>query len=190
MHSKALAHYGWRENLNQRIHSWRSSLRTVFSRIAASFRTFITSLTTREGDRLPPWVYSAFSGALDDVLKYLEKQMEEQDDHFRATLLEILRNTVRIYRNKIRNSGTETATITTSNNSTTTSTDSTASSTNITTDDNSSRDEKVNRISSNKLAVANDDESNEIQGKTDSSDSWAEIADNWDRELHDDTLDF
>ena len=210
MHSKALAHYGWRENLNQRMNAWRSSLRSVFSRIAASFRTFITSLTTREGDRLPPWVYSAFSGALDDVLKYLEKQMEEQDDHFRATLLELLRNTVRIYRNKIRNSGTTTSAATnattdsvTSNTTGTTgatspgdnssaaaATAAASQPTGENTNASESESNRLNRVSPSKASLANDDESNEIEGKDDHSDSWAEIADNWDRELHEDTLDF
>ena len=204
MRSRALAMtYGWRENLNQRVTTWRSSLRSVFTRISNSFRSFVTSLTTRQGERLPSWVYSAFSGALDDILKYLEKQMEVQDDHFRATLLEILRNTVRIYRNKIRNSsgsGGSGATLQSGSGSNSTSTDSPGSNATKPSTETPSETAAGNEVSaeseSNTAEKSPGETSTMSKGsehleeyydgkENTAKNSWTELEENWDRDLHD-----
>jgi len=94
--------YGWREDVSDKINEWRDSVRSTFSRLRSSVRKFWSSLTTREGNRLPPWIYTAFGGALDDVMKYLEERLQHENDAFRTALLEVIKNTVRIYRSRIR----------------------------------------------------------------------------------------
>lgn len=39
---------------------------------------------------------------MEDVLNYLESRLEGEDDAFRTAVLEVLKNTVRIYRNRIK----------------------------------------------------------------------------------------
>ena len=99
--SKELA-YGWREDVANKVEEWRDSVRSTFSKLRSSVKKFWTSLVSREGNRLPAWVYTSFGGALDDVMKYLEERLANENDGFRTALLEVVKNTVRIYRNRIR----------------------------------------------------------------------------------------
>ena len=39
---------------------------------------------------------------------YLEKRMANEDDHVRSIILEVLRNSIRVYRNKVRGAAKET----------------------------------------------------------------------------------
>ena len=100
-HTKSLA-YGWREDVSNKLSEWKSSLQVAFEKLRATVRSFVTQLTTREGSALPEWVYTGFSGALEDVLRYIEKRMQLDDNGFRSALLEVLKNVVRIYRNRIQ----------------------------------------------------------------------------------------
>lgn len=100
-HTKSLA-YGWREDVSNKLSEWKSSLQTAFEKLRATVRSFVSQLTTREGSALPEWVYTGFSGALEDVLRYIEKRMQLEDNGFRSALLEVLKNVVRIYRNRIQ----------------------------------------------------------------------------------------
>lgn len=52
--SKEIA-YGWREDVKQKIDEWRGSVRDAFGKIRSSIQKFLTSLTTRKGERLPEW---------------------------------------------------------------------------------------------------------------------------------------
>jgi hypothetical protein len=97
--------YGWREDVTNTLENWRDSVRGTFSKLRSSIRKFWTSLTTREGSRLPAWIYNSFGGALDDVMKMLEERLEHEDDGIRTAILEVVKNTVRIYRNRIREAG-------------------------------------------------------------------------------------
>lgn len=99
--SKDIA-YGWREDVTTRLEEWRDSVRSAFSRLRSSVRKFWTSLTTREGERLPAWIYSSFGGALDDVMKMLEARLQVEDDGVRTAILEVVKNAVKIYRNRIK----------------------------------------------------------------------------------------
>lgn len=94
--------YGWREDTRDKLIEWRENLSKTFSKWRENMSKFFKSLTTRDGDRLPEWVYQGFGGALDEVVKYLEERMAQEDDHFRGVLLEVVRNSVRIYRNKVK----------------------------------------------------------------------------------------
>lgn len=100
-HTKSLA-YGWREDVGTKLSEWKSSLQAAFEKLRATLRSFVQQLTTREGSALPEWVYTGFGGALEDVLKYIEKRMQLEDNGFRSALLEVLKNIVRIYRNRIQ----------------------------------------------------------------------------------------
>jgi len=100
--SKAVT-YGWREDAAEKIAEWRNSLKESFARFRNSLANFFKNLTTRDGNStLPDWVYTAASGALDEVVTYLESRMANEDDHVRSIILEVLRNSVRVYRNKVR----------------------------------------------------------------------------------------
>lgn len=99
-HTKSLA-YGWKEDVGHKLSEWRDGLKAVFEKLRATVRSFVSQLTTREGSALPEWVYTGFSGALEDVLRYIEKRMHLEDNGFRSALLEVLKNVVRIYRNRI-----------------------------------------------------------------------------------------
>ena len=100
-HTKSLA-YGWREDVSAKLSEWKASLQAAFEKLRATIRSFISQLTTREGSALPDWVYTGFTGALEDVLRYIEKRMQLEDGGFRSALLEVLKNVVRIYRNRIQ----------------------------------------------------------------------------------------
>lgn len=65
--SKAIA-YGWREDAGEKLAEWRGSLKTAFTKFRDSLNGFFKSLTTRDGERLPEWVYTAAGGALDEVV--------------------------------------------------------------------------------------------------------------------------
>ena len=105
-HTKSLA-YGWREDVGTKLSEWKSSLQAAFEKLRATVRSFVSQLTTREGSALPEWVYVGFSGALEDVLRYIEKRMNLEDNGFRSALLEVLKNVVRIYRNRIAEAATK-----------------------------------------------------------------------------------
>jgi len=97
--------YGWREDASEKLAEWRNDVKSAFSRFRDSLSNLFKRLTTRDGDRLPDWVYTATGGALDEVVGYLEKRMATEDDNVRAVILEVLRNSVRVYRNKVKSAG-------------------------------------------------------------------------------------
>jgi hypothetical protein len=101
--------YGWREDASDKIAEWRNSLKDALARFRTSMSGFFEKLTTRkDGERLPEWVYTAAGGALDEVVTYLEKRMANEDDHVRSIILEVLRNSIRVYRNKVRGASQQT----------------------------------------------------------------------------------
>lgn len=103
--------YGWKEDTRDKLMEWRENLSRTFSKWRESLNKFFRSLTSRDGDRLPDWVYTGFGGALDEVVKYLEERMAQEDDHFRGVLLEVVRNSVRIYRNKVKTASEKAETV-------------------------------------------------------------------------------
>lgn len=99
--TKGLA-YGWREDASLKLNEIRANIPTAFQKLTSSIRTFYKELTTKDGDSLPDWVYKSFGGALEDVLKSLEKRMVEEDGAFQSAVLQVLRNFVKNYRNRIQ----------------------------------------------------------------------------------------
>lgn len=118
--------YGWREDTRDKLIEWRENLSKTFSKWRESMNKFFKSLTSRDGERLPDWVYTGFGGALEEVVKYLEERMAKEDDHFRGVVLEVIRNSVRIYRNKVK-SASEKAEASESSSSSSTSSSSSSS---------------------------------------------------------------
>ncbi|KAI1297133.1 hypothetical protein HDE_04615 [Halotydeus destructor] len=101
--------YGWREDAADKLKEWRSGLAEALGRFRSSMSVFFKNLTTRDGQRLPDWVYTSASGALDEVVTYIENRMANEDDQVRSVILEVLRNSVRIYRNKVRSANSKEA---------------------------------------------------------------------------------
>jgi hypothetical protein len=98
--TKGLA-YGWRDDATTKFSEIRANIPTAFAKVRQSLQTFYKELTTAEGAALPEWVYKSFGGALEDVLKALEKRMVEEDGAFQSAVLQVLRNFVKNYRNRI-----------------------------------------------------------------------------------------
>ena len=98
--TKGLA-YGWREDAGTRFNEIRANIPTALDKIQTSIRTFFKELTTSEGNALPDWVYKSTGGALEEVLLSLEKRMKEEDGVFQSAVLQVLRNFVKNYRNRI-----------------------------------------------------------------------------------------
>lgn len=99
--TKGLA-YGWRDDVAVKLNEARANIPSAFQKLQASIRTFYKELTTQEGTALPEWVYKSFGGALEDILKSLEKRMTEEDGAFQSAVLQVLRNFVKNYRNRIQ----------------------------------------------------------------------------------------
>ena len=99
--TKGLA-YGWREDAGVKLNEIRANIPTAFQKLQTSLRSFYKDLTSQEGAALPDWVYKSFGGALEDILKSLEKRMGEEDGAFQSAVLQVLRNFVKNYRNRIQ----------------------------------------------------------------------------------------
>lgn len=99
--TKGLA-YGWREDVSAKFKELRANIPTAFAKVKQSISTFYKELTTPEGAPLPDWVYKTFGGGLEDILKALEKRMVEEDGAFQSAVLQVLRNFVKNYRNRIQ----------------------------------------------------------------------------------------
>lgn len=93
--------YGWQEDMSEKFDEWKDKVKSTFSKLRGVFANFFNRLTTREGERLPQWVYQSTGGALDSMVEYLEKRVNGENDTVRAIIIDMIRESIKTFRDRI-----------------------------------------------------------------------------------------
>lgn len=79
---------------------WKEYMLNTFKKVRESVSKIVNGLTSKDGERLPDWVYESFDGILSGLLVYLETRLKE-DPANRELLIEVAVELIKVFKQRI-----------------------------------------------------------------------------------------